>query len=75
MIGTLIGITFLLIILGVVWWGCQQLLALVPLAEPFRTIIRVLMVVLLVIIVLYVVAILLGFVGIHVGGPNLGNLR
>lgn len=74
MIGTLIGIIFLLIILGVVWWGCQQLMALVPIAEPFKTIIRVLMVVIMVIIVLYVIAVLLGFAGIHVGGPYAGGL-
>lgn len=66
MIGSIIGLIFLCIILGVVWWGCQQLLALVPLAEPFATIVRVLMVVILVVIVLYVATILLGFAGIHV---------
>lgn len=68
MIGTLIGIIFALIVLGVIWWGCQQLLALIPLAEPFATIIRVLMIVILVLIVLYVIAMLLGVAGIHVGG-------
>jgi len=66
MIGTLIGIIFLLILLGVLWWGVQTLMGLIPIAEPFRTIIYVLSVVILVLIVLYVISILLGMAGIHV---------
>lgn len=66
MLGTLIGIIFVLIILGVIWWGVQQLLPLIPIAEPFRSIIRVLMIVILVLIVLWVIAALLGMAGIHV---------
>lgn len=66
MIGTLIGIIFLCIVLGVVWWAVQQLLPLIPIAEPFATIIRVLLVVILVFIVLYVIMALLGAGGIHV---------
>lgn len=66
MLGTLIGIIFVLIILGVIWWGVQQLLPLIPIAEPFRTIIRVLMIIILVVIVLWVIAALLGMAGIHV---------
>jgi hypothetical protein len=65
-IGTLIGIIVLLIILGVVWWAIQQLLPLIPLPEPFRRIIYVLMVVILVLIVLYVILALLGVAGLHV---------
>ena len=68
MIGTLIGVIFTLIILGVLWWGCQTLMALIPIAEPFKTIIYVLMVVILVVIVLYVISMLLGMAGIHVSG-------
>lgn len=66
MLGAIIGLIFTLIILGVVWWAATQLLALIPLAEPFATLVRVLMVVLMVCVVLYVVAVLLGFAGIHV---------
>lgn len=66
MLGTLIGIIFVLIFLGVVWWAVQQLLPLIPIAEPFRTIIRVLMILILVLIVLWIIATLLGLVGIHV---------
>lgn len=66
MIGTVIGIIFSLIILGVLWWALQQLLALIPIAEPFRTIIYVVSVVLLVLIVLWVAAQLLALGGVHV---------
>ena len=66
MIGTIIGIIFALIVLGVVWWAVQQLLPLIPLAEPFRTIIRVLVTVLAVLIVLWVIAQLLAIAGFPV---------
>lgn len=66
MLGTLIGVIFILIILGVLWWAVQKLMALIPIAEPFRTIIYVLCVVILVIVVLWIIAMLLGMVGIHV---------
>ena len=39
MIGTLIGIIFTLIVIGVLWWGIQTLMGLIPIAEPFKTII------------------------------------
>ena len=71
MIGTLIGIIFALIILGVLWWGIQTLMSLIPIAEPFRTIIYVLSVVIMVLIVLYIIAMLLGVAGIHVGGAGI----
>ena len=66
MIGLLIGLVFLIIVLGVIWWAIQQLLPLIPLAEPFKTILRVLMVLILVLIVLYIIVQLLGAAGIPV---------
>ncbi len=68
-IGTLIGIILVLIVLGVVWWAIQQLLPLIPLGEPFRTIIRVLMTIIIVLVVLWVILALLGAAGVHVPGP------
>ena len=68
-IGTLIGIIITLVIVGVIWWAIQQLLPLIPLGEPFATIIRVLMMVILVLIVLWISIVLLGAAGVHVGGP------
>jgi hypothetical protein len=66
MIGTLIGIFFTLVVLGVLWWALQQLMALIPIAEPFRTIIYVVSVIIMVLIVLWVITVLLGMAGIHV---------
>jgi hypothetical protein len=66
MIGTLISIIVLLIIVGVVWWAIQQLLPLIPLPEPFRKIIYVLMMVVLVLIVIWVILTLVGAAGVHV---------
>ena len=75
MIGLLIGLIFLCIVLGVVWWAINQLLPLIPLAEPFKTIVRVLMVLILVIIVLYVIMVLLGAAGIPVTTFPIGRSR
>ena len=66
MVGTLIGLLLLMVVLGVVYWAIQQLLALIPLAEPFATIVRVLIVFITVVIVLYVIVQLLGMGGIRV---------
>jgi hypothetical protein len=68
-IGTLIGIIILLIILGVIWWAIQQLLPLIPLPEPFRKIIYVLMVLILVLIVIWVMLVILSAAGVHVPTP------
>jgi hypothetical protein len=63
MIGTLIGIIITLIIVGVIWWAVQQLLPLIPLPEPFRRIIYVLMIVILVLVVVSVIIQLLAGIG------------
>ncbi len=75
MIGALIGVIFALIVLGVLWWAVQQLMGLIPIAEPFRTIIYVLTVVIMVLIVLYIIGMLLGIAGIHVAGFSGLSLR
>jgi hypothetical protein len=66
MIGAVIGLILLLVLLGVVWWGIQQLLPLVPMGEPFATIVRVLLAILLAVIVIYVIIQLLALAGVHV---------
>jgi hypothetical protein len=71
MLGAIIGIIVTLIILGVIWWAAQQLLALIPLAEPFATLVRICITVLMVLVVLWVFIQLLGIAGIHV--PLLGS--
>lgn len=69
MLGTIIGILFVLIILGVCWWAVVTMLwpLISPyVAEPFRTGIYVLLVVLFVCIVLWIIAQILGMAGVHV---------
>ena len=66
MIASLLGLLFTLVILGVIWWGVQTLLALIPVAEPFKTII-------IVVLVVAVCLWLLSLVGIL--GPFNWNLR
>lgn len=70
MIGTIIGLIFLCIILGVLVWAAQQLIALIPMSEPFATLVRILIVVLIVIVVIYILIIILGIAGIHVKIPS-----
>lgn len=74
MIGTLIGLILLVAFLGICWWAIQKLLPLLPIAEPFRTIIYVLLVLILAVIVLYVILTLLGMAGIHVNTFGLGRM-
>ena len=69
MISAIISIIFTIIILGVIFWALQQLLPLIPLGEPFRTILRVLLIVLGVIIVLWICIQLLDTAGFGVVMP------
>lgn len=73
MISSLLGLILLLVILGVIFWGVQEILAKVPIAEPFLTIIRVVLVVVSVIIAVYIIIWLLGLAGLHVAMPALGR--
>jgi hypothetical protein len=66
MIGALIGILLLVIVTGVIFWGLQQLLPLIPLEPPFRVIVHVIMVLILVLVVVYIVLVLLSSVGVNV---------
>ena len=66
MLGTLIGLLLTFVLLGVGYWAIQQLLALIPLAEPFATLVRVMLVVILVVIVVWCIVVILGMVGVHV---------
>lgn len=75
--GTVIGLIFMMIILGVLWWALvQKLWPLVSpyVGEPFNTFIYILIVVLFVAIVLYVAMQLLGMAGIRVNTFGFGTL-
>ena len=66
MIGTIISLILIVIVLGVLFWAAQRLLPLIPLAEPFHTILSVLLVLLGVFVTLYVLIMILNSAGVHV---------
>jgi uncharacterized membrane protein YwzB len=66
MLSALVGVVIALIVLGVVWWAIQQLLPLIPLGEPFATLVRVLMTVIAVLVVLWIILTLIGAAGVPV---------
>lgn len=67
MLGAIIGLILTLIILGWLWWAItNKLLPLISVAEPFATIIQVLIAFLMLMVVLWVIVTMLGFAGIHV---------
>lgn len=43
--GTLLGILIALIIIGVLLWGINKILGVIPIPEPFRTILWVVVVI------------------------------
>ena len=67
MIGLVIGLIVMCIVLGVLFWAAQQLLPLIPLGQPFATILHVLLVVLAAFIVIWIFIQLLEAAGFHVG--------
>lgn len=73
MLGALIGFLLLLLVAGFIFWAVQQLLALVPMAEPFATIIRIVLYAIVLLIVIYAIVTLLGFAGVVV--PHASMLR
>jgi len=72
MIAALVYIIVALIVCGVIFWAIQQLLPLIPLPEPFRRVIYVLLVVIMVLVVVYVILQLLGVLS---GGASFGHFR
>jgi len=53
MIELLISVIIYLVIAGLIWWAVKTILGVVPVPEPIKTVINVLMVVVLCLIVLY----------------------
>lgn len=53
MIETLIGIILYLIIAGLIWYALSTIVGVLPLPEPIKTVINVLLIVVLCIIVIY----------------------
>lgn len=57
MVSTLISLLIYLVILGLIWWAVTTILGVLPLPEPIRTVINV---VLIVIICLILISVLMG---------------
>ena len=53
MIETLISIIVLLLVCGLIWWAVTTILGVIPLPEPIKTVVNVLMIVVLCLIVIY----------------------
>ncbi len=66
MIPLLVSVIITLIVVGLLWWGAQKILAVIPIAEPFGTVVYVLLVIVLCLIVIYYVIVpLIGAAGLH----------
>lgn len=53
MVEALISIIVYLIIAGLLWWAATTILGVMPIPEPIKTVIRVLLIVVLCLIVIY----------------------
>jgi hypothetical protein len=53
MIEALISVIIYLLIAGLIWWAVTTILGVVPLPEPIKTVVRVLMIVVLCLIIIY----------------------
>lgn len=52
MTASLIGLLVALVLIGLLFWAAQRILSVIPLAEPFKTIVYVLLVVFAVLVCL-----------------------
>lgn len=53
MIETLISIIVYLIVAGLIWWAVTTILGVIPLPEPIKTVVNVLLIVVLCLILIY----------------------
>lgn len=53
MIETLISVIIYLIIAGLIWWAVSTVIGVIPLPEPIKTVINVILIVVLCLIVIY----------------------
>lgn len=53
LIETLISIVIYLVVAGLIWWAVTTILGVIPLPEPIKTVINVVMIVILCLILIY----------------------
>ncbi len=56
MIDVLLSLVIYLIIVGLLWWAATTILSVLPLPEPIKTVVRVVLIVILCLIVIYALA-------------------
>lgn len=66
LIGVLIAFIIVCLIAGFLFWAIQQVMALVSVAEPFRTFIRIALAAIVLLLVIWFILIVLGMAGVHV---------
>lgn len=53
MIEALISVVIYLVIAGLIWWAVTTILGVIPLPEPIKTVVNVILIVVLCLIVIY----------------------
>jgi len=56
MIEILIRLVLYLVIVGVIWWAVTTILGLIPVPEPIKTVVNVLLIVILCLIVVFAIS-------------------
>ncbi len=67
MIETLISVLIYLIIAGLIWWAVTTILGVLPIPEPIKTVVNVILIVILCLILIYALLPLLHMVPAHIG--------
>lgn len=65
MISALISVLIYLIIAGLIWWAVSTIINVIPLPEPIKTVVNVILIVVLCLIVIYALLPLIP----QIGGP------
>lgn len=66
MVETLISLVIYLVVAGLIWWAVTTIVGAIPMPEPIKTVVHVLMIVIICLIVLYALLPLVGHI------PKLG---
>lgn len=65
MVATLVSLVIWLIIVGLIWWAVTTILSVLPIPEPVRTVINVILIVVLCLIVIYALLDVVPMAGLH----------
>lgn len=65
MIETLISLIILLVVVGLIWWAVTTILGVIPMPEPIKTVVNVLLIVVLCLILIYALMPLINLPGLR----------